>query len=444
MRKRCPHYLSKMVAVTGDCLKPGVGINSEDRQTLVDNIHVVFHCAATVRFDAHLKVAVSINLRATKALLEMAKEMKQLKSFVHVSTAYSNCRQPIIEERFYEPPVNPNHLIQITELLNDDMIDKITPGIVDYWPNTYALTKQVAEDMVRRGGAGMPVAMVRPSIVIATNKEPIPGWINNHYGPTGIVAGAGLGLLRSMHADPELVADMVPADNVINCIISAAWNVHQTWNEKKAAGKLVADSLDKNYPDDTDIEIYNYVSSTQKPIKWKEFMALNEKAVPEIPSTFAIWAYCFTLNKYKSIHKLYILFLHLLPALIVDTAAKLMGRQPKLLDAYQKIHKFSEVISFFSTQQFTFTNFNTQRLYTKMTEEDRALFNFDMSQLDWEKYMFWHIRGIRAYLVKDPLSTVPDGIRLRRRLLIAHYLLIAALSVLFFFLSVRILTLIFF
>ncbi|XP_026683304.1 fatty acyl-CoA reductase 1-like [Diaphorina citri] len=85
-------------------------------------------------------------------------------SFVHVSTAYSNCRQPIIEERFYEPPVNPNHLIQITELLNDDMIDKITPGIVDYWPNTYALTKQVAEDMVRRGGAGMPVAMVRPSI----------------------------------------------------------------------------------------------------------------------------------------------------------------------------------------------------------------------------------------------------------------------------------------
>ncbi|KAI5723305.1 hypothetical protein M8J76_004078 [Diaphorina citri] len=106
MRKRCPHYLSKMVAVTGDCLKPGVGINSEDRQTLVDNIHVVFHCAATVRFDAHLKVAVSINLRATKALLEMAKEMKQLKSFVHVSTAYSNCRQPIIEERFYEPPVS--------------------------------------------------------------------------------------------------------------------------------------------------------------------------------------------------------------------------------------------------------------------------------------------------------------------------------------------------
>lgn len=441
MRKKCPHYLSKMAAVTGDCLKPGIGISSDDRQTLIDNIDVVFHCAATVRFDAHLKVAVNINVRATKSLLEMAREMRRLKSFIHVSTAYSNCRQPIIEERFYEPPINPNHLIEITDLLPDKIIDKITPGILDYWPNTYALTKQVAEDTIRKLGSGMPVAMVRPSIVIATNKEPIPGWINNHYGPTGVVAGAGLGLLRTMHADPDLVADMVPADNVINCIIAAAWSVNKTWNEKRSSGLLESDALDKNYPDDSDVQIYNYVSSTQKPIKWKEFMALNEKAVPEIPSTFSIWAYCFTLNKHKSIHNLYILFLHLLPALIVDTAAKLTGRQPKLLDAYAKIHKFSQVISFFSTQQFTFTNLNTQRLFTSLAEADKSLFNFDMDGFDWEKYMFWHIRGIRAYLVKDPLSTVPQGIRLRRRLLVAHYMLIAAISTFLFFLFMQFLTL---
>ncbi|KAL1453367.1 hypothetical protein WDU94_007507 [Cyamophila willieti] len=79
MRTRCPNYLSKMVAITGDCLKPGVGINPEDRKTLMDNVDVVFHCAATVRFDAHLKVAVNINVRATRSLLEMAKDMKHLK-----------------------------------------------------------------------------------------------------------------------------------------------------------------------------------------------------------------------------------------------------------------------------------------------------------------------------------------------------------------------------
>ncbi|KAL1453368.1 hypothetical protein WDU94_007508 [Cyamophila willieti] len=61
-----------------------------------------------------------------------------------------------------------------------------------------------------------------------------------------------------------------------------------------------------------------------------------------------------------------------------------------------------------------------------------------MSQHDWEKYMFWHIRGIRAYLVKDPLSTVPEGLRLRRRLLVAHYLLIGALNIFFFFILTKI------
>lgn len=437
MRAKCPHYLEKMFAITGDCLKPGVGISEEDQQTLINNIHVVFHCAATVRFDAHLKVAANINIRATQCLLEMAKKMKNLKSFVHVSTAYSNCRQPIVEERFYEPAVNPDHMLSITEILPEKTIEQVTPGLLDVWPNTYALTKQIAEETVRTLGAGMPVTIVRPSIVIATNKEPIPGWINNHYGPTGIVAGAGLGLLRTMHANPELVADLVPADNVINCIISAAWHTHNSWTQKKASGTLISNALEKNYPDDSDIEIFNYVSSTQRPIKWKEFMRLNEIAVPDIPSTLAIWAYCFTLNKHKFIHNIYIYLLHLLPALIVDTAAKMLGREPKLLDAYEKIHKFSEVISFFSTQQFTFTNFNTQNLFQTLSEEDKKIFNFDISQLDWEKYMFWHIRGIRAYLVKDPLSTVPEGIRLRRRLLIAHYMLMGALSVLFFFIFVK-------
>lgn len=61
--------------------------------------------------------------------------------------------------------------------------------------------------------------------MIATSKEPIAGWINNFYGPTGVVAGAGIGLLRSLHCDGNMLADLVPVDMVINCMIAAAWNV---------------------------------------------------------------------------------------------------------------------------------------------------------------------------------------------------------------------------
>lgn len=59
--------------------------------------------------------------------------------------------------------------------------------------------------------------------MIATEKEPVQGWINNLYGPTGVLVGAGIGLLRTLHCYPEKIGDMIPADYVINNIIAAAW-----------------------------------------------------------------------------------------------------------------------------------------------------------------------------------------------------------------------------
>lgn len=60
---------------------------------------------------------------------------------------------------------------------------------------------------------------------MATANEPIPGWIDNFYGVTGVIAGAGLGLIRTLHCKPNNLADLVPADYVINAFIAAAWEV---------------------------------------------------------------------------------------------------------------------------------------------------------------------------------------------------------------------------
>ena len=96
-------------------------------------------------------------------------------------------------------------------------------------PNTYTFSKALSEEIVRRNSEGMPICIVRPSIVIATAKEPVPGWINNFYGPTGVVVGAGIGLLRSLHCDRDNVADIIPADYVVNNIIVAAWDTYKRW-----------------------------------------------------------------------------------------------------------------------------------------------------------------------------------------------------------------------
>lgn len=38
-----------------------------------------------------------------------------LQVFIHISTAYANCDRPFIEEMVYNPPVDPQKLIDVLE-----------------------------------------------------------------------------------------------------------------------------------------------------------------------------------------------------------------------------------------------------------------------------------------------------------------------------------------
>ena len=52
-------------------------------------------------------------------------------------------------------------------------------------PNTYTFTKALAEQWLFNTAKDLPLAIVRPSIVVAAWKDPLPGWIDNLNGPTG-------------------------------------------------------------------------------------------------------------------------------------------------------------------------------------------------------------------------------------------------------------------
>lgn len=62
--------------------------------------------------------------------------------------------------------------------------------------------------------------------VIATANEPLPGWIDNLYGPTGIVTGVMTGIIKSLPCDLNAVTDLVPADLTVNALIAASWDTH--------------------------------------------------------------------------------------------------------------------------------------------------------------------------------------------------------------------------
>lgn len=51
------------------------------------------------------------------------------KSFVHVSTAYSNCAgRKEVDEIFYKTPISGDNLANLVNSLDDEYINKITPS----------------------------------------------------------------------------------------------------------------------------------------------------------------------------------------------------------------------------------------------------------------------------------------------------------------------------
>ncbi len=56
-----------------------------------------------------------MNIIGVKKMLELAKKMKKLQVFVHVSTAYANCDRQHISEVVYNPPVHPQKLLEAVD-----------------------------------------------------------------------------------------------------------------------------------------------------------------------------------------------------------------------------------------------------------------------------------------------------------------------------------------
>jgi len=68
-----------------------------------------------------------------------------------------------------------------------------------------------------------------------------------------------------------------------------------------------------------------------------------------------------------------------------------------------------DVLNYFSTQEWIFTNDRLHAMIAKLTSYDRKNFDCDIRNLDWEVYFETYLRGIRVYLIKDPMDTLPQA-----------------------------------
>lgn len=218
----CPNVLEKLVPISGDVTALELGISVGDVFRMKD-VSIIFHSAASVRFDDTLKYAVFMNTRGTREIMEFAKSLRSIKVVMHVSTTYSHPELKTVGEKIHEPYVDWQKTIKICENMDESVLDVMTPKYTSFMPNTYTFTKALAEQIIDDNKHELPLVMFRPSIVISSMKEPFPGWIDNFNGPVGLLVGSGLGIMRSMYCNPDNVADFTPVDICIKAMIVAAW-----------------------------------------------------------------------------------------------------------------------------------------------------------------------------------------------------------------------------
>ena len=78
IRTECPNVFNKIVSVHGDVSETDLGLSFEDRQRVVTEVNVVFHAAATVRFNESLKSAVTLNTLGTQRVIKVCRDMQNL------------------------------------------------------------------------------------------------------------------------------------------------------------------------------------------------------------------------------------------------------------------------------------------------------------------------------------------------------------------------------
>jgi thioester reductase-like protein len=179
-----PH--ERLTEVAGDIEQPGLGLDRSVADELADRVSTIVHCAASIAFDLSLEESRRINVDGTRHVLELAGACRNLERLSYVSTAYVSG----------EP----------RRLFREDELD-----VGQLFRNPYEQSKFEAERMVRREAVGMPLQILRPSIIVGDSRTGRTTSFNVLYGPLKAFARGKIPAIPARRSAP---VDIVPVDYV--------------------------------------------------------------------------------------------------------------------------------------------------------------------------------------------------------------------------------------
>lgn len=229
----------KITAMEGDITLDHLGLSEQNRATLASEVNFIVHLAATVNFNERLDLAVQMNTLGGLRVLALAKTCRQLEAMVHVSTCYVNYRRhgrgKVNEERLYPLEFDPEEMCKCVLGMNEAEVKTEAAKLLKSlnFPNTYTFTKCIGEQLIYKYKENVPVVIVRPAIVGCSLRDPFPGWVDALTAAGGLILTVSLGVVREVLVNPEMIADVVPVDQVVNVIIKALFKTQQHYKTSR-------------------------------------------------------------------------------------------------------------------------------------------------------------------------------------------------------------------
>ncbi|XP_023756867.1 probable fatty acyl-CoA reductase 4 isoform X3 [Lactuca sativa] len=403
----------KVMPVAGDIRLQNFGVtNISLLNEMRGQVNVVVSSAATTKFDERYDVALAINTLGVEHLSCFVNECPNMKLLLHVSTAFvSGEKSGIIFEMPFKmgETLNDNNNLDIREekrltqerqrqlIIEKANEEAMSSAMTDLgiqraklhgWPNVYVFTKAMGEMLlIKRLRQDVSLVILRPTIIASTYKEPFPGWIEGVKTMDSFIAAYGKGRTSCFLAHPDKVLDIIPADMVINVMITAM-------------GAHI------NKP--VSMTIYHVGSSMSNPLKIStfkncviEYFAKHPLKIQQgnpIRTSKTI-----TLLSSMSIFNRYMVIRYVIPLKVFKYVNIVLGRafNAWYLDAERKINIIFRLASLYKPYVLINTMYDDTNLNKLHGISEIKTFFFDVKSLNWEDFfMNIHIPGLVKYALR--------------------------------------------
>jgi len=253
------------------------------------------------------------------------------------------------------------------------------------WPNTYTLTKSLAESLIVKYGAGLPIAVVRPAIVETSVAKPFVGWNE------GINTSASLSYLlgtyfRQLPSNESKRLDIIPVDAVCaGMTLIAAAIVERRHDQLYQLATSVTNPCDMGRSIELTSLAHRKHYRAQEGLE--SWLRLRFDAIPVSKTRYQRMSAPAQRAIVKSIQRI------MSPLPLKKTplvkAERNLERVEKLIELFEPFILFNE---------HDFTADNVEKLSYALIEEEREEFGYKARTLDWWDY--WinvHIPALRRW-----------------------------------------------